>query len=218
MTESQHCGDDAAAYVLGALEPAEAEAVERHMSTCAECRREIEALRGPVEALARAAPTVRAPARLRRQVMREVDRDKREMTPVTSVATSWRRSVVAGAGLAVIAAAFIGGAELGQGSHGGARVVAASVGDARVSISGSQAELIVARLPRVPRGRTYEIWLQHGSAAPVASSLFNVGARGRANVAVRGAISGAGRLLVTEEPSGGTKSPTAKPVIVATIS
>jgi hypothetical protein len=32
------CGEDAAAYVLGALEPAEVEAFRRHMVDCGACR------------------------------------------------------------------------------------------------------------------------------------------------------------------------------------
>ena len=40
---SGHCGEDVAAYALGALEPAEAEAFARHLETCAVCRDELEA-------------------------------------------------------------------------------------------------------------------------------------------------------------------------------
>ena len=37
MSENRDCGADAAAYVLGALEPAEAEAFRRHMTSCVVC-------------------------------------------------------------------------------------------------------------------------------------------------------------------------------------
>ncbi len=40
---SGHCGDDVAAYALGALEPAEAEAFVRHLESCAVCRDELDA-------------------------------------------------------------------------------------------------------------------------------------------------------------------------------
>ena len=37
------CAGDAAAYVLGALEPAEAEAFRRHIAECEACREEVAA-------------------------------------------------------------------------------------------------------------------------------------------------------------------------------
>ena len=40
MSGQHDCGADAAAYVLGALEPAEAEAFTRHLATCVVCRDE----------------------------------------------------------------------------------------------------------------------------------------------------------------------------------
>ena len=104
------------------------------------------------------------------------------------------------------------------GSSNGSRLVRASIGSASVRISGQRAELIVAHLPRASAGRTYEIWLQRGSAAPQRSTLFNVDSRGGSDVAVAGSVHGVRRLLVTEEPAGGTSAPTVSPVIVASIS
>ena len=102
-------------------------------------------------------------------------------------------------------------------SGNGSRVVRASIGAASVRISGQRAELIVAHLPRAPAGRTYEIWLQDGSAPPRRSTLFNLDPHAGRDVAVAGSVHGVRRLLVTEEPAGGTSAPTASPVIVASI-
>jgi anti-sigma factor RsiW len=50
------CGNEAAAYALGALEPAEAKAFARHMESCAVCRDEVAAFALVVDALPLAAP------------------------------------------------------------------------------------------------------------------------------------------------------------------
>jgi len=125
--------------------------------------------------------------------------------------------VLASAVAAIALAAFIVGSEVATTGHG-SRVVRASIGDASVRINGQRAELIVAHLQRAPQGRTYEVWLQRGAAAPQRSTLFNVSSHGDSDVAVEGTVAGVRRVLVTEEPSGGTSAPTATPVIVATIS
>ena len=44
-SENRDCGADAAAYVLGALEPGEVEAFRAHMATCVVCRDEVSAAR-----------------------------------------------------------------------------------------------------------------------------------------------------------------------------
>ena len=78
MSGTHDCGGDAAAYVLGALEPGEAEAFRAHMHECAVCRDEVEALGGVVQALPMAAPQYLAPRGLRRRVMRERAAAQRE--------------------------------------------------------------------------------------------------------------------------------------------
>ncbi|MGA8717064.1 MAG: zf-HC2 domain-containing protein, partial [Solirubrobacteraceae bacterium] len=50
------CGNDAAPYVLGALEPAEARAFMRHMRTCAVCRDEVAALAPVLDVLPSCVP------------------------------------------------------------------------------------------------------------------------------------------------------------------
>jgi hypothetical protein len=139
---------------------------------------------------------------------------RREAGTAHSRRLGWTpRLALAGAAAAIALAAVIV-----AGSSNGSRLVRASIGSASVRISGQRAELIVAHLPRASAGRTYEIWLQRGSAAPQRSTLFNVDSRGGSDVAVAGSVHGVRRLLVTEEPAGGTSAPTVSPVIVASIS
>lgn len=61
--------DDAAAYVLGAIRGAEAEAFERLLASDASLQREVGHLREATALLAWAAPVVPAPATLRQRVM-----------------------------------------------------------------------------------------------------------------------------------------------------
>jgi len=211
MSENRHYVEDAAAYVLGALEPEEADALERHIATCSECAGEVETLRGTLDAFAASAPALTPPRRLRGRVLRAV---RREAGTTHGRRLGWTpRLALAGAAAAIALAAVIVAS-----SGNGSRLVRASIGAASVRISGQRAELIVAHLPRASAGRTYEIWLQRGSAAPERSTLFNVDSRGGSEVAVAGSVHGVRRLLVTEEPAGGTSAPTVSPVIVASIS
>ena len=58
----EDCVADAAAYALGALEPDEAEAYERHMSRCPACAREVAAMQRAAGALPLSAPQYRLPS------------------------------------------------------------------------------------------------------------------------------------------------------------
>ena len=61
------CGEDVAAYALGALEPAEAERFAAHLGTCTVCRDELESFRSVVDVLPMTAPQFKASSRLRRR-------------------------------------------------------------------------------------------------------------------------------------------------------
>ena len=76
-THDHDSGDDAAAYVLGALEPREAAEYLRHLTLCTRCREELAALAPVADALASAVPHVPAPPDLRRRVMRAVEDQQR---------------------------------------------------------------------------------------------------------------------------------------------
>jgi hypothetical protein len=71
-------------------------------------------------------------------------------------------------------------------------------------------------MPAPPAGRVYQVWVQHGSAAPRPTrALFTVGPSGAATVEVRGRMEGVDAVLVTDEPKGGSRAPTRSPVVVA---
>ena len=97
-------------------------------------------------------------------------------------------------------------------------MIQASTGNAELRVTGAHGDLVVHRLPQLPVGRTYEMWVQRGSAPPVPTgTLFSVSSSGTAFVGVPGSLSGVSAVMVTQEPSGGSPAPTTAPLIVARV-
>ena len=94
-------------------------------------------------------------------------------------------------------------------------MIRAAVGHAELRLAGGAGELVVDHLPAPPPDRIYELWLQHGTRMPSASTLFAVTSRGSADIGLPGRLSGVTRVLVTLEPAGGSTVPTSAPAIVA---
>ncbi len=219
------CGNDAAPYVLGALEPAEALTFAHHMQSCAVCRDEVAALAPVLDVLPACAPRYEVSAALRRRVMHAVRseakaesaparRSRRRSTPRPALALrrlALPRPVVVAALAAAVALGVVVAARSG-GSP--ARVIEASFGRAQLHVAGGQGELIVDRLPPAPPDRVYELWLQRGNGTPAPSTLFAVTSRGTAVLGVPGGLTGVSRVLVTLEPAGGSRIPTTRAVIV----
>ena len=214
------CGEDAAAYVLGSLEPAEADAFRRHIAECDACRDEVAAYEQITHALPAASAQKPVPRELRRRVLKEV-----RATPKAggapsrvTVPRSWRPRAAWGGALAAVAVVVILAIVLSSGGSG-TRTIEASAGSAELRITGDHADLIVHRLPQLPAGRIYQMWVQRGNGRPLPTgTLFSVSAGGTAAVGVPGTLSGDSAVLVTQEPAGGTPAPTSAPVIVARVS
>ena len=225
MSENHDCGADAPAYVLGALEPAEAEAFRLHLDSCVVCRDEVAAFQRTADALPMAAPQYPLPRGLRRRVVRAVRSEPRfgssTQRPARSLSLrggAARPAVALAAGL-VAALAVVGAVELGSSGSSGPRVIQASVGNAELRLAGGRAELIVRHLPSPPAGRIYEVWLKRPNRPPApTTALFSVTSSGAGYVGVPGDLSGVADVLVTPEPDGGSKTPTHAPVIVAPLS
>lgn len=219
------CGADAAAYALGALDPVAAEAFRAHLESCIVCRDELAAFQQVVSVLPMGATQHSAPRRLKRNVMRAVHEEPRQARqaarPRRRPWPSWSfapRPAAALGMLLVVIVAGLGGVELASNGGPGTRVIHSSVGVAELRLTGDRAELIVKHLPAPRPGHIYEIWLQraHHPPAPT-SALFSVTAAGTGDVDVPGSLSGVSRVLVTQEPAGGSRAPTTAPVIVASV-
>lgn len=227
VTNGRRCGDDVAAYVLGALEPSEVEAFRRHLAGCASCQKEVAEFERITGSLPDASVQYQVPKDLRRRVMAEVRATPQARAGVGAGGSpaparvrrgwSWRPQVVWGGAFAcVIVIAVVAVVALSSGGSSGTRVIQASAGSAQLRIAGGHGDLIVHRLAQLPAGRIYEMWVQRGSAPPVPTgTLFGVTSNGSAAVGVPGSLSGVSAVLVTQEPAGGTPAPTTAPVIVA---
>ncbi len=220
------CPDDAAAYVLGALEADEAEAFRRHVVDCAACQEEVAAFEQVTDALPGATARYEVPRKLRQRVMREVHATPKSVPHrrLQPARPPRRLPLVWAGGLAALAVAVIVAVALSSGGSSGTRVVNASVtglpGTAQLRITGDRGELIALGLPQPPSGRIYEMWVQRGRSARPAptGTLFGVTARGSLAVGVPGSLRGVSAVLVTQEPAGGSLAPTSAPVIVAPVS
>lgn len=229
MSGTHDCGGDAAAYVLGALDPSETEAFRKHLDQCAVCRDEVEAFGGVVQALPMAAPARSAPPQLRRRVMQAIREEpnaraaRRRWPQVAGRWSGARIGLSAATATAIVIAAVLVAVGLSGGRGGGAgRLITARVagitGSAQLRVANGRGELIVHRLSPPPRGKVYEVWLKTANAPPTpASVLFSVNSSGSADVGLPDSLRGASEVMVTAEPSGGSKVPTGSPVIVASL-
>lgn len=236
MPDKRDCGGDAAAYVLGALEPEELEAFRAHLASCAACREEVATLQPVAEALPASAPRLTAPADLRRRVIEaaraepkdaEQGTAERDQPPLRAARARrrWRRvpspaAAIAGALAAALVA--VGLVELASSGSSGTRVIQASVrgtGTAELRVTAGRGELVVSHFPSPPSGHIYQVWLERGHGAPSpTSTLFSVTNSGSGEVGLVGDLRGVSEVLVTAEPAGGTLVPTTAPIITAQIS
>ncbi len=111
MSEPSSCylSHSDAAYVLGSLSPAERLEFERHLPTCAACRRSVAQLAGmpgllarvPVESLAEPTPEVPLPDTLLPSLVRTVRREQRRRRVVLSLGAGAAVAVVVAGAMAV---------------------------------------------------------------------------------------------------------------------
>lgn len=226
MSAANDCGGDAAAYVLGALDPDEAEEFRRHLASCVACRDEVTAFRQVADALPMAAPYEPAPRGLRRRVLRAVRAEPKpgparpprdRVLPRIGVLP---RPAFAVGALLVAAIAIGAGIELASAGSSGPRLIHANViglpGTAQLRVTGGRGELVVSHMPPPPSGHIYEVWLKRGSQPPSPTrTLFSVTSAGAGDVGLTGDLHGVSEVLVTPEPAGGSLAPTHAPVIVA---
>ncbi|MEU0546206.1 anti-sigma factor [Micromonospora sp. NPDC005979] len=225
----------AGAYVLDAVDDVERAAFERHLAECEPCRVEVAELRETVVRLADDTVIESPPPGLRERTLAQAARTPQLRVNVAGAsgrrqAGRWRQLTVAAAAAVLVA----GGASAvtwtvsndrisdEQASSEQARQIAAVLDapDARVferSLQpGGAATVVVSRdrdrgvvllrdLPAPGPGRIYELWLIRGSEPRKVGQL----AEGdRASTTVIGPVGEAGTFGVSNEPVGGSATPT----------
>jgi anti-sigma-K factor RskA len=222
--------DDAGAYVLGALEPDEQRAFERHIESCPACRREIEQLAVAADALPRAVEQVDPPPSLKASLMATVAADARARRAPTRRAR-WRDRLLARPAFAAAAAALLLALGIGAGALVGAltgsddqRVLSAQVDRSRAPAGTAElvlpdgaderggAILRVRGMQQPPAGKVYEVWLLRGKRIE-RSSLFTVAHDGSGAAAIPERLAGVDEVMVTREPAGGSDQPSEEPLV-----
>jgi anti-sigma-K factor RskA len=229
--------ENVGAYLLGALPELEAEVFEKHVATCADCRRELEQLRVASEALPRAVEPVVPPPELKESIMRTVwaeAEERREAKPERR----WSRrflerlprlspafaAIAAACVLAIGIAIGVGVANIGGSSS---KTLTALVDHTRapsanaslvVPASRKGAILNVEGLPNPGPGKVYEVWLQRDGTMQPAGALFSVASGGSGTAGIPGSLHGVQAVAVTAERDGGAAKPTQMPLLTFKLS
>lgn len=235
MTEQEHQDvfESLGAYALGALSESERAAVAAHLETCPICAEDAASLERAATRLIDVVPSVTPPPELRDRIMAVVEPEAAllratDRPPGAARALSPRRRLGGGPVLAwaatavamLVIGAFAGSALLGDDDDGGGtRTLSAEVGrsHAWVEMSGDRAHLVVDRMASPAPGKVYELWIQSRDDTPRPASddldeaLFVVGS-GRVEIPAH--LQEGDRVMVTEEPVGGSRLPSGAPVVV----
>ncbi len=229
-TDHERLRDDLAPYALGALGPAEAVALERHLRICEPCRVELRWLQPAVDVLAVGVPQQSPPERLRESLLETVRAEAGAPPEAATAREPWWRAL---RGLAlrpatamaavILVVAGVGAGYLLAGSDSAGpetTVVQARPLDgsgeisATLERSGDSATLRVQRMPEIGPHEVYEVWIKRGDrVAP--NSTFVLRADGSAVAAVPGPLEGGDAVLVTREPRPGGEQPTTEPLLEA---
>jgi anti-sigma-K factor RskA len=227
MSENEHerHRDELAAYLLGALEPGEAAALERHLAGCEVCRTELEWLRPAVQLLPESVPRVEAPPELRGRLMEQV-RSEAESAPAPSRTRRWNlagwtpRPLAGLAALALVVAAVAAYA-IGSGDSGGASTTTVVAGHspgvvAKVVRDGGSGTLHLTNLHQLPPDKVLQAWVQRGKRVVSAKTLFVPNQDGTASATIDD-MEGVNTVMVTAEPRGGSVQPTSAPIVSVSI-
>jgi anti-sigma-K factor RskA len=216
----------AGAYALDALDDLERQRFEQHLPTCPSCQDDVASFADATASLATAVATP-TPAALRQRVLNEADQTRQVSVRghrFRSSSSGLRYLSVAAAAVLLVLGGAIGTKQFRQNRQLSARVAIVEAGDARMShLTGGAgdvqvtysashgASLLVADgLPPAPAHRAYELWIIV-DGTPQPSVTFQTNSKGHAVVKI-GRVPPAGSILaITEEPSGGSQTPTTKP-------
>ncbi|HEY6359922.1 MAG TPA: anti-sigma factor [Vicinamibacterales bacterium] len=224
--------DDAAAYVLDSLEPAERVAFEAHLAECSDCAAEVRSLRAVTGALARGVPQRTPRPELRERVLGALPGVAPDKTTPRTAGRILRWLPAAAAlalalGLGVYAVLLQGRLADARSALG----VLAAPDVARIDLAGQTGAPLararalwsrergmifsVTNLPPLPEGRVYQVWVVT-AGAPVSAGLLTPDASGAGSAYFETApdIPPPVAVAVTLEPAGGVATPTGDPYLV----
>jgi anti-sigma-K factor RskA len=221
MSENGHerHHDELAAYLLGALEPGEAAALERHLAGCEECRAELEWLRPAVQLLPESVERVEPPPQLRGRLMEQVRSEAAGGARSKRAWRLWGWSLRPLAGLAalVVIAAVAAYAIGNGGSDGGGEGTTVVAGHApgvtaEVVSQGKSGTMHLANLHQLPPDKVLQAWVEREGRVESAKTLFVPNQDGTASATIDD-MGGVTTVMVTAEPRGGSVQPTGEPIV-----
>jgi anti-sigma-K factor RskA len=228
------------AYALDALDDVERAGFERHLRTCGSCAAEVIEFHEATARLADRVATP-PPDALRAKVMAEVARTRQLSPTERRHLhrPSLRRTLATAAAAVVIAgtAALGGVAWQGHQAANDARVAAAAAaerstqitevltdpgrseavgtvaggGTATVVSARGRAVLATAKLPALPSGKQYQVWLVKADKQILSAGMLGIQAGSGQSL-----VSGVGNgdaVAISVEPAGGSKQPTTTPIV-----
>lgn len=226
------------AYVLGSLQEEEAIQVAEHLDSCPRCRAELLSYQAVADQLALAAPDAIPPARLKQQILRQLQTPRLE-SAVEPRRSGWQRMVDlfqrAGpawglASLALFVLLVLSNLWWWQQADredplvtpGGMHVVAmvgtdaapAAVGTLVISGDGEYGTLVVDGLPALDPDHQYQLWLiRDGQRA--SGGIFSVNPEGYGALWISSPepLSSYSAFGITIEPEGGSPGPTGDKVL-----
>jgi anti-sigma-K factor RskA len=219
--------DDLAAYALGALEESEAAALQHHLEGCDECRMHLRWLQPAVDLLPGAVAQLEPPPRLRKRLIATVRAEAREAAragPGTARRRGWaafllRPATALAAGILLVAGA-VGGYLLHQPSDPSEFVAQPPnpTSSARGTLESEDGSAIlhVEGMPALARDEVYQAWIKRDGALEP-STVFVLQRNRSGEAAISGSLEGADAVLVTKEPSGGSRQPTSDPLLEANL-
>lgn len=246
MSDHDELRDSVAAWLVGALESAEAERVRLHVAECDECQADLVRLRPAAESIGLASSDASLPAGARERILQRArqtagdgerpvarvasvprtrkPRPYREQArfPIQTVAAMLAIALLAGAAAGAVGGRLAAGqpsAEVARfqlGGHGSMTGASADVVDIR---NEGFAFVTFSHLPDLPDGKVYELWLIKGGAAPVDAGVFVPDPNGGKTVLVAQPLRGYATMAVTAEAApDGAAAPTQQPELYGSVS
>lgn len=230
--------DDLAAYSLDALEVREAALLEHHLEGCDDCAERLRWLAPAVNLLPASVPQQEPPSELRARLLEIVESEAPEAVAGPAAADERRRRIslpvfgsfalrpaLAGFGICLLLVAGVVGYSLRDGApvsvdtYAAVSTDEASIASGTLEVMGDEGSLQVADLPATEEGDVYQAWVQHkgNDGGVIPSSVFVLHDDMTAEVPIPRGLDGADQVMVTREPSGGSKKPTEGALLVAEI-
>jgi anti-sigma-K factor RskA len=217
---------DYTSYALGIADnPERAEIAEHLGRKCPNCVPGVASAMATVTAMSGAVRVTEPPQHLRRRVMASIEPEPKRWRP--GIVVPW--AVTAALSVALVTIGLSGRRESGDTFK---LQQALSILDdpatrdvtfgetekpskGRVFVSpGKGVVFIGASLPRIDRGKTFELWVIPVTGKPAPAGLFQSQPDATAVFVRPGPVENAAAIAVTVEPEGGSAQPTTTPIIV----